>query len=94
MARMFQKLTRRAVRTLKPREKITEAGITAERLADGDVRYSVDVVVSGQRPAVFGNDDRSGSDQSKLPPGVASSPRRELPSGWVSSVAINGMRGA
>ena len=30
-------------------EKITEAGITAERLADGDLKYSVNIMVDGQR---------------------------------------------
>ncbi len=49
MPRQFQKLTRTAIRRLKPGEKIAEAGITAERLPDGDVKYSVNIMVDGQR---------------------------------------------
>ena len=49
MARSFQKLTRRAIRALAPGQKVTEGGITAEKLADGDVRYSVNIMVDGQR---------------------------------------------
>ncbi len=49
MARRFARLTRDAIRRLKPGEKITEHGIMAERLDDGDVRYSVNVMVDAQR---------------------------------------------
>ena len=49
MALRFTRLTRPAIRRLKPGEKITEHGITAERLPDGDTRYSVNVMVDGQR---------------------------------------------
>ena len=49
MAVRFSRLTRPAIRRLKPGEKITEHGITAERLPDGDTRYSVNVMVDGQR---------------------------------------------
>ncbi len=49
MTLKFMKLTRPAIRALKPGEKITEHGITAERLADGDVRYSVNIMVDGER---------------------------------------------
>ncbi len=45
MARHFARLTRDAIRRLKPGEKITEHGITAERLKDGDVRYTVSIMV-------------------------------------------------
>jgi len=45
MALRFSRLDRPAIRRLKLGEKITEHGITAERLADGDLRYSVDVMV-------------------------------------------------
>ena len=45
----FSRLTRPAIRRLKPGEKITEHGITAERLQDGDTRYSVNIMVDGER---------------------------------------------
>ena len=49
MALRFSRLDRPAVRRLNVGEKITEHGITAERLADGDLRYSVNVMVDGKR---------------------------------------------
>ena len=49
MARSFQKLTRTPIRSLAPGQKITEGGITAEKLPDGDVRYAVNIMVDGQR---------------------------------------------
>ncbi len=49
MAARFNRLTRPAIRRLKPGEKITEHGITAERLPDGDTRYSVNIMVDGER---------------------------------------------
>jgi integrase len=49
MARRFDKLTRKALRAMKPRQRIIEHGITAECLANGDIRYSVNVMVDGQR---------------------------------------------
>jgi integrase len=49
MALRFQRLTRPAVRALEPGQKLHEHGITAERLASGDVRYGVNVMVDGQR---------------------------------------------
>ncbi len=49
MAQKFLKLTRPAIRALKGGEKITEGGITAERASDGDVRYSINVMVDGER---------------------------------------------
>jgi len=45
----FSRLDRPTVRRLQPGEKIAEHGITAERLADGDLRYSVNVMVNGRR---------------------------------------------
>ena len=45
----FTHLDRPSIRRLQPGEKITEHGITAERLKDGDVRYSVNVMVDGER---------------------------------------------
>ncbi|MBM3520615.1 MAG: site-specific integrase, partial [Alphaproteobacteria bacterium] len=49
MAIRFSKLDRPAIRRLKVGEKIAEHSIIAERLADGDVRYSVNVMVDGHR---------------------------------------------
>ena len=49
MTLRFARLTRPAIRKLQAGERITEHGITAERLRDGDVRYSVNVMVDGQR---------------------------------------------
>ena len=49
MAASFSRLDRRAIRKLPPGGSITERGITAEKLLDGDVRYSVNVMVDGQR---------------------------------------------
>jgi integrase len=49
MARRFDKLSRDRIRKLKPGERITEHGITAECLKDGDIRYSVNIMVDGER---------------------------------------------
>jgi integrase len=49
MSLRFLKLDRPAIRRLAAGEKIQEHGITAERLADGDVRYSVNIMVDGRR---------------------------------------------
>ena len=49
MALKFFKLDRGSIRHLKPGEKVTEHSITAERLDDGDTRYSVNVMVDGER---------------------------------------------
>ncbi len=49
MALRFIRLTRPNIRALKSGEKITEYGITAECLDDGDIRYSVNIMVDGQR---------------------------------------------
>jgi integrase len=49
MALRFARLTRPAVRALEPGERLHEHGITAERLRNGDVRYSVNVMVDGRR---------------------------------------------
>lgn len=46
---MFQKLTRPATKGLRPGERITERGITFERLAGGDGVYSVNVMVNRVR---------------------------------------------
>ena len=49
MSLRFARLDRPSIRRLKPGEKITEHGITAERMANGDIRYSVNVMVDGER---------------------------------------------
>jgi integrase len=49
MTLRFTKLDRPSIRRLDSGERITEHGITAERLRDGDVRYSVNVMVDGER---------------------------------------------
>ena len=49
MALRFSRLTRPNIRALKPGEKITEHGVTAEREPDGDIRYSVNIMVEGRR---------------------------------------------
>ena len=49
MTLRFSKLDRPAIRALKPGKAITEHSITAERLAEGDVRYTVNVMVDGKR---------------------------------------------
>ncbi len=54
MSLRFVRLTRPAIRKLQAGERITEQGISAERLEDGDIRYSVNIMVDaeagGRRP--------------------------------------------
>jgi integrase len=49
MALRFDRLDRPAIRRLKPGENISEHGITAKRLDNGDVRYTVNIMADGQR---------------------------------------------
>lgn len=49
MALKFTKLTRQAVRALGAGGTISEHGIVAKRLASGDVRYAINVMVDGER---------------------------------------------
>ena len=49
MSLRFTRLTRPAIRALKPGEGITEHGVRAEGLSDGDVRYSINIMVDGER---------------------------------------------
>ncbi|GGD60911.1 tyrosine-type recombinase/integrase [Erythrobacter arachoides] len=49
MALKFTKLTRPAIRALEAGQRINEHGIIAERQTNGDVRYSINVMVDGQR---------------------------------------------
>lgn len=53
----FNKLTRTNLRKLERGGKINEHGITFERLANGDARFSVNIMVDGQRiHRVIGNE--------------------------------------
>jgi integrase len=49
MARDFNKLNRLSIRKLPPAGKITEHGITFERIANGDGVFSVNVMADGHR---------------------------------------------
>lgn len=49
MALKFTKLTRPAIRSLAAGQSLSEHGITALCQASGDIRYSVNVMVDGQR---------------------------------------------
>lgn len=49
MALKFARLTRPAIRNLAPGQKLAEHGIVAECTKSGDIRYSVNVMVDGQR---------------------------------------------
>lgn len=49
MARTFTKLSRPAMRQLKPGEQINEHGITYEKLANNDGRFTVGITVDGVR---------------------------------------------
>lgn len=49
MALKFARLTRPAIRALPAGGKLAEHGITAERQANGDVRYTVNIMVDSQR---------------------------------------------
>lgn len=49
MALKFARLTRPAIRALAIGDKLHEHGITAERQGTGDVRYSINIMVDGQR---------------------------------------------
>lgn len=49
MAKTFTRLTRPAVRQLQPGAAISEHGIIATRTPSGDVRWTVNIMVDGQR---------------------------------------------
>jgi integrase len=49
MSRIFAKLTRQKLRSLRPGESCTEQGITFARLANGDGLYSINVMVDAKR---------------------------------------------
>jgi integrase len=49
MSLRFTKLDRRSIRNMKPGAKVIEHGVTVARLKNGNARYSVNVMVDGQR---------------------------------------------
>src|SRR5262245_25739921 len=49
MSNRFRRLTRAAIKQLQPGESLNENGIIAECTANGDIRYSVNVMVHGRR---------------------------------------------
>ena len=49
MTRSFNIITRAKTRALQPGERLSEQGITFERLSNGDGLFSVNVMVDGQR---------------------------------------------
>lgn len=49
MTQRYTRLERQAIRRLRPGQKINEHGITVERRADGDLRWSVAIMVDGER---------------------------------------------
>jgi integrase len=49
MTQRFQRLDRAAISRLKSGQKLAEHGIEAERLVDNDIRFTVNVMVDGQR---------------------------------------------
>ena len=49
MTRRFTRLDRLSIRRLQIGERITERGITADRMPDGDIRFSVNIMVDGER---------------------------------------------
>lgn len=49
MAIKFRILTSEAIRSLEPKNRLTEHGITIDRLGNDDLRYSINIMVDGQR---------------------------------------------
>ena len=49
MSLRFSRLDRASIRQLGTGQAINEHGITVERLANGDLRYSVNIMVDGRR---------------------------------------------
>ena len=83
----FAHLDRPSIRKLQPGERITEHGISAERLPDGDVRYSINVMVDGQRIHRVVGRDSDGTTRSQCEDFIAKTRteakegRLNLPSG-------------
>ena len=49
MTRTFDKINRAGTRTLRSGERLSEQGITYERLSNGDGLFSVNIMVDGKR---------------------------------------------
>ena len=49
MAKRFQRITRANIRRLTVGLQITEHGVSADRLSNGDIRYSINIMVDGER---------------------------------------------
>ncbi len=49
MALKCKRLTRPCIRQLQPGQRVMEHGVVYERQPDGDGRYSVNIMVDGQR---------------------------------------------
>ena len=49
MTLKFSKLTRPNIRNLESGQKVNEHGITFQRLSDGDGKYTINIMVDGQR---------------------------------------------
>ena len=49
MSLKFQQITRTAIKDLATGKRINEHGVTVERTKTGDIRYSVNIMVDGQR---------------------------------------------
>src|SRR5438046_2425053 len=49
MTKKFSRMTSLALRQLKVGEKITEQGITFDRLGNSDGRFTINIMVDGQR---------------------------------------------
>jgi hypothetical protein len=49
MTRTFDKINRAGTRPLKAGERLSEQGITFERLSNGDGLFSVNIMVDGKR---------------------------------------------
>lgn len=67
MPARFDRLTRPAIRSLAVGDKITEHGITAHKLPNGAVRYSINIMADGERiHRVVGSDkDGVGREQAE-----------------------------
>src|SRR5688572_15036020 len=49
MVRTFSKLRRAYIRELRPGSRISERGVVATKLSNGDIRWSVNVMVDSHR---------------------------------------------
>ncbi len=83
MTLRFTRLTRPAIRKLQAGERITEHGITAEGLKDGDVRYSINIMVDGERVHRVIGRDSDGTTRSQCEDFIAKT-RAEAKEGRLS----------